>query len=866
MEKMELLAPAGDMKSAQAAFAAGADACYIGGAFSARAYAANFGRKEILQLVRYAHLRGKKVHVALNIMLKQGEIDAALSEAAFLYDIGVDAVIASDLGFIRRARSLFANLPLHASTQMGVQDAAGARLAAELGCSRVVAARESTLAELASMAETGIEVEAFCHGALCSGISGACLFSGMAGGRSGNRGRCAQPCRQSYELLGERAYHLSTKDLCAVGLLRELQNAGVRSLKIEGRMKRPEYVAIVTKVYREALSALEEGRQFDESAAREELKKIYNRGGFCSGYLQGSRDVTYLRRPGHLGVRLGEVRQVQAGRAILHTQAKVRKADGLEFRSGGASHGGMSLPYADEVAGGYRIPATKETRVGDEAFRTTDAAQMEYAQEIMEDTFAIPLEGKFRAAVGEKAELILRGQGHTVHVSAEGLCEAAQKSIEKERVAASLCKTGGTIFEIEKLELEIAGQPFLAASALNQLRREALSQMEQAILKANRPYEAVWGSLKAPGTEISDGAQAAGEKANSKARVEINDIVQAGGAGANDKVQVAGAKISGDAPAAGAQTGREGMAARPQGEQTGQGCRESEAKALSDRDAQHGQAAYKESAEVEKGAKGALLFAAQVQTAGQAKAALEAGAGRVYMSCGCAPEKFQQVEEAGLSVYLALPAYLDDAEVRSAEALLGRYSCFAGVLAGNLAGVALARKTGLPFVTDLTFNIASGDAANCLEALGAEAVGVSAELNLREISQIACAKKEAPVFGRIPVMHLRHCPLKKQGACGRCGSTELRDEKGYAFPLKRGGVESCLLEVLSSVPMAMGDLAALVRAGVSCLRLYFWDEAPGQVAQIIMAYGQARKTGALVDFSGMIKGKINKGHLERGVE
>ena len=187
IKRMELLAPAGDMQSAKAAFSAGADACYIGGSFSARAYAANFAKEEMLALIEYAHLRGKRVHVAINIMLKQSEVPQALEEAAFLYEAGVDAIIASDLGFIAQAHRLFPGLPIHASTQMGVQDAAGARLAAELGCSRVVAARETTLEGLRQMAQTGIEVETFCHGALCSGISGACLLSGMAGGRSGNR-------------------------------------------------------------------------------------------------------------------------------------------------------------------------------------------------------------------------------------------------------------------------------------------------------------------------------------------------------------------------------------------------------------------------------------------------------------------------------------------------------------------------------------------------------------------------------------------------------------------------------------------------------------------------------------------------------
>lgn len=161
IKRMELLAPAGDMQSAKAAFSAGADACYIGGSFSARAYAANFAKEEMLALIEYAHLRGKRVHVAINIMLKQSEVPQALEEAAFLYEAGVDAIIASDLGFIAQAHRLFPGLPIHASTQMGVQDAAGARLAAELGCSRVVAARETTLEGLRQMAQTGIEVETF---------------------------------------------------------------------------------------------------------------------------------------------------------------------------------------------------------------------------------------------------------------------------------------------------------------------------------------------------------------------------------------------------------------------------------------------------------------------------------------------------------------------------------------------------------------------------------------------------------------------------------------------------------------------------------------------------------------------------------
>ncbi|MBS5645692.1 MAG: U32 family peptidase, partial [Clostridiales bacterium] len=235
---MEVLAPAGDMEIAKLAFRAGADACYIGGEFSARAYARNFSREEIREILRYAHQFDKKIYVAVNTMVLEREMESALSYLGFLYEAGADAVIVADMGLAAAAHALYPALPLHASTQMGVEDARGAAFARKLGCCRVVPARETPLDVLREIADTGIEVEAFCHGALCSGISGMCLLSSFIGGRSGNRGRCAQPCRMAYTLLGEKAYHLSTADLCAIGLLGELRRVGVSSLKIEGRMKR----------------------------------------------------------------------------------------------------------------------------------------------------------------------------------------------------------------------------------------------------------------------------------------------------------------------------------------------------------------------------------------------------------------------------------------------------------------------------------------------------------------------------------------------------------------------------------------------------------------------------------------------------
>ena len=472
-----------------------------------------------------------------------------------------------------------------------------------------------------------------------------------------------------------------------------------------------------------------------------------------------------------MGIALGRIGQVKANKAILSTQEQIQKGDGLEFRAGSRSHGGLALPYADRIAGGYRIAVSPEAQDGDVAYRTTDAQQMRRAQELMQKEIVWPMQAQLFGEPGQSARLRLFCQGQESEAVAPEACQEAKKPFDRERIAAQLSKTGGTVFRMEHIRMQIEGNPFLPASMLNELRRQAIGRLEQALLQQARLYEA---------------RPASGEK---------------------------------EAPA----------------------CQAKEAAAE-------------------------LYFAAQVQTAEQAQAALEAGADRVYLRCACDEEQFEKAQEMGISVYLALPAYLDDAESAAAEKLLRKYDCFCGILAGNLAGIALARKLGLPFIADFPLNIASGEAAECLKELGAEAVTVSAELNLKEIAQIRNVKKEAAIFGRIPVMYLRHCPLKKQGKCGTCGKAQLRDSKGYAFPLVRGGVQSCLLQVLASIPMAMGDLGALRQAGAAGVRLCFWQEKPEQVAQIVLAYQKAQKTGALVDFSGMIKGKVNKGHLQRGIE
>ena len=486
---MKLLAPAGDMTAAKTAFAAGADECYIGGKMSARAYAKGFDENEIEEITAFAHMRGRSVHVALNTMIGERELDEAVRYAGVLYDIGVDAVIVADIGLALALSAAYPNLPLHASTQMGVSDRWGAAEVKRLGMKRVVAARETEFAELRRMAQTGIEVEAFCHGAMCSSVSGACLMSSFIGGRSGNRGRCAQPCRKLYDVFG-RGYHLSMKDLCVIGRLFELAAAGVASLKIEGRMKRPEYVAVVTEQYRRAIDAVEEGRPVQ--ADMEALKKIFNRGGFWQGFsFDNSMGATYTKNQSHMGVPIGRIeKKTGKSRAELRMKKGYRPlltGDGIEV-CGDKSRGGMTVDYVQK--GEISVPAG--AKAGDTVYLTTDSVQLREAWKLVDADMRIPGSLFLYLAEGKPAQAIAEAGGVRTAVSGE-TAQHARKAADTARIVERMKKTGGTNIAVEHVSVELEGEPFLSAAQLNDLRRRAVEALEQALTEAHRPYEPVRG-------------------------------------------------------------------------------------------------------------------------------------------------------------------------------------------------------------------------------------------------------------------------------------------------------------------------------------------------------------------------------------
>lgn len=484
---MELLSPAGNRDALVAAVSCGADAVYLGyTAFGARSYAGNFDDQQLAEAVAYAHERGKKIYVTVNTLIKQCEADDVCDVLELLCGVGVDAAIVQDMGVVRMARERFPELTLHASTQMTINNAQGARLIKELGLSRVVPARECPLSELKKMADTGVEIEAFAHGALCVAVSGQCLFSSMIGGRSGNRGRCAQPCRLPYQMdSGESGYLLSTKDLMLIDQIPQMRDAGVYAFKLEGRMKRPEYVGVVTRAYREALDAAQAHVPYRASEKTiRDLRQIFNRGGFTEGYVMDHSNAALMswERPNHWGIRIGKVTGMKGMLAKVLLDEPLHDGDGLQIRGreeADLTYSGNDTNRGHEAT--VRV-AIGKFRPGDDVFRLTDAVQMKEIRDVMaQEQVRIPLAAELTAMPGEKPSLAFRDpDGRTILVTGEQPVDAAkQRALDHESAMKQLSKTGGTPYIVERLTLN-SKDAFMTAGMLNALRRDALAAMQKA--------------------------------------------------------------------------------------------------------------------------------------------------------------------------------------------------------------------------------------------------------------------------------------------------------------------------------------------------------------------------------------------------
>lgn len=501
--EIEILAPAGSMECLKAAVVAGADAVYVGGSmFGARAYVNNFTEEELLQAIDYVHLHGRKLFLTVNTLLKDQELEEKLYNYLRPYYLnGLDAVIIQDVGVLKFVKKHFPGLPIHASTQMTITGVDGARFLEAQGVDRIVTARELSMKEVTKIAEaTNVEIESFVHGALCYCYSGQCLFSSFLGGRSGNRGQCAQPCRLLYQAEGEKKsqYLLSLKDICTLELIPEMAEAGIYSFKIEGRMKKPEYVAGVVSMYRKYTDLYLSGKKtyvVDEKD-KEMLMDLYNRGGFHTGYYhtQNGRDMVSLDRPNHAGVPAVKCLRKQGRSVVGKALVDLHPQDIIELPIRKGQEKADVYTCKDYVPKGkeFSIPVFTDTpfQKGMIWNRTKNTRLIEKLHKNYLDTkIKEKINGKLILSKDESAKLTVVYDHICVNVSGDTVQEALNQPMDAERIEKQMRKTGNTEFEFDRLDIEINGNIFIPMQSLNELRRMALSRLEEEIYATYRRKE-----------------------------------------------------------------------------------------------------------------------------------------------------------------------------------------------------------------------------------------------------------------------------------------------------------------------------------------------------------------------------------------
>ncbi|MGI6074742.1 MAG: DUF3656 domain-containing U32 family peptidase [Pyramidobacter sp.] len=818
MKKPELLAPAGNFEALEAAVAAGADAVYLGGSnFGARAFAGNFDHEELRRALLFAHRHGVRIYVTVNTLFDDDETRELADELAFLNNVGADGIIVQDLGVIRLARKLIPEMPLHASTQMTVMNSPAARFARSAGMCRIVPARELSMKAWKSISAQGVETEAFIHGALCVCCSGQCLMSSLIGSRSGNRGRCAQPCRMAYrltdgtgkEISTHGAYLLSPKDMNTLSLLPELFDAGIASFKIEGRMKRPEYVAVVTDAYRRAFDSWQRGQYAVPASDAARVEQIFNRG-FTTAYLKGcpGKTMISLQRPDNRGVPIGKVVAIHGNRAAIALRKELHCGDGLEFLSGSRSSGttvssmtlnGRSVESAP--AGSQpEIAVPPSVRQGAAVSRTLDSALMNDATRFLGERGKRPIavDAQVTAAAGKPLEVTFIDEGgHRGRAATQFIAEVARsRPLDEATLRKQLGRLGGTDYALRNLDLRIQGALMVPVSEINEARRKAIAELDAVRIEAFAPVRpAVTKGRIIAVLEEDRKARKARKQGSDLAHptvsvwVDTVEKVQAALDGGADWIIFGGDRFS-----------------------------------SKDR-------SFKDYAEA----------IARTRAAGK-KIALSTP--RLVTE--------EQVDYEN--------DFLADADAAKADMI-----CIHNLGTWQLAR---ERKLKTPLWADMSLNIANSQSLTFWAEQGAAGATLSVELNLAQIKSLARNSPlplECLVQGRIEMMVSQYCvggSFLGGIDTGRCafGCREplfLRDRTGASFPL--AGDQFCRMHVLNSQDLCALDLAPqLLQCGIR-LRIDARSYGSDQTRKVTALWHDASRGKAVANLP-----NTTRGHYQRG--
>ncbi|WP_435006358.1 DUF3656 domain-containing U32 family peptidase [Tundrisphaera lichenicola] len=798
----ELLAPAGDRTCLIAAIENGADAIYFGlRGHNARARAVNFDPSELPEVMTLLHRRGVKGYVTLNTLAFPGELADLEATIRQVAESGVDALIVQDVGLARLIRAVTPDLEIHASTQMSVTGAEGVRLARELGCSRVILARELSLREIARIREESeLPIEVFVHGALCVAYSGQCLTSEALGGRSANRGECAQACRLPYEIVSDGVlqdlrdikYLLSPQDLAAFDLIPQLVKLGVASLKIEGRLKTPEYVANITRHYRKAIDEAVAGRTFAfERREIQEMELSFSRG-FSHGFFDGNNHKVLVRGDyaKKRGVFVGEVASVVGSRVRIDLAAPVKPGDGLVFDGDEETHlpeqGGRIYEVARvdprrpdrnqtpvgpegllagmaELGFGRRDMDLRQVRPGQRAWKTDDPELTRRLRQSFEGPphRKVFLNLKLRAVVGEPLRLMGQASnGACAEVFTESpMARAENRPATREDLHVQVGRLGGSIYKLAAFEAEIEGEPMVPRSVLNALRRELVDQLDASPPKKQRA--------------ISD----------SPVLPELRPSIP---------------KFP-------------GIEANPQ-------------------------------------------LSALCRTTGQIEAAIAAGIRTIYADY----QEIKGYKEAvsaskavpGVTIYLATPRIQKPGESNIFRYLANQGAD--GMLIRNAGGLLYCVDHGIPFVADFALNAANELAVAYYQGRGAKRVTASYDLSFEQLDDLLQAVPpnwlEIVIHQQIPMFHMEHCvfcaflsPGTDKTNCGRpCDhhDVKLRDRVGMDHPLKAD--VGCRNTLFNAVPQTAAEyLPRLIGRGAGHLRIEFLDDSPEAVSRTIGLYADA---------------------------